>query len=70
MTEDAVQPAGPAVTGRKRHCLVKAFGEDPTGVSRPEAVRSCLSTAGPKPNDTGCERVAKAIHTEDNSPLG
>jgi hypothetical protein len=42
-----------------------------TGVSRPKAVRSRLSTAGPKPHEhTGGERVAKAIHTEDSSPLG
>lgn len=42
-----------------------------TGVSGPEAVRSDLSTAGPKLHEhTGCEHAAKAMHTENMSPPG
>ena len=56
---------------RRRSVSDNAGCRNDTGVSRPEAVRSGLSTAGPKPHEhTGCERFAKAIHTEDNSPLG
>jgi len=56
---------------RRRSVSGNAGRRNKTGVSRPQAVRSGLSTAGPKPHEhTGCERAAKAIDTEDNSPPG
>ena len=56
---------------RRRSVSDNAECRNKTSVSRPEAVRSDLRTAGPKLHKhTGCEYAAKAIHTEDMSPPG